>query len=166
MIRLDAAKLLTKTDAHPYLKEMLSFPDYYGNNLDALFDCLTDLGPTKIFIEQDDLQGSYLEKILRVFKDACKANPDLQLLTLEEAQAEEMNGLETADSAYDSDELQDADELYDPDEPKDADAPEDADDPEDAEEPENADDPVEIDDWQDEEDLRRLDGVEEEDDPQ
>ena len=148
MIRLDAAKLLTKTDAHPYLKEMLSFPDYYGNNLDALFDCLTDLGPTKIFIEQDDLQGSYLEKILRVFKDACKANPDLQLLTLEEAQAEEMNGSETADSAYDSDELQDADELYDPDEPKDAD------------------DPVEIDDWQDEEDLRRLDGVEEEDDPQ
>ena len=154
MIRLDAAKLLTKTDAHPYLKEMLSFPDYYGNNLDALFDCLTDLGPTKIFIEQDDLQGSYLEKILRVFKDACKANPDLQLLTLEEAQAEEMSGSETADSVYDADELQDADELYDPDEPKDAGDPEDAD------------DQVEIDDWQDEEDLRRLDGVEEEDDPQ
>ncbi len=85
MIRLDARKLQTKTDAHPYLKEMLSFPDYYGNNLDALFDCLTDLGPTQVCMEHTELQGSYYEKILRVFKDAHKANPDLELLTQEQA---------------------------------------------------------------------------------
>ena len=85
MIRLDAKKLQTKTDAHPYLKEMLSFPDYYGNNLDALFDCLTDLGPTQVCIEDVKIGGSYLEKILRVFKDARKANPDLELEIREEA---------------------------------------------------------------------------------
>ena len=85
MIRLDANKLQTKTDAHPYLKEMLSFPDYYGNNLDALFDCLTDLGPTQVCIEDVKIGGSYLEKILRVFKDARKANPDLELEIQEEA---------------------------------------------------------------------------------
>ena len=85
MIRLDAKKLQTKTDAHPYLKEMLSFPDYYGNNLDALFDCLTDLGPTQVCIEDAKIGGSYLEKILCVFKDARKANPDLELEIREEA---------------------------------------------------------------------------------
>ena len=28
---------------HRILKETLGFPDYYGENLDALYDCLTDI---------------------------------------------------------------------------------------------------------------------------
>lgn len=139
MIRLNARNLLTKTDAHPYLKEMLSFPDYYGNNLDALFDCLTDLGPTRVCIENVKIGGSYLEKILRVFKDAQKANPDLELVILQDE-----DGFEEKTNA--SEEAEDA-----PEEPEDAseDAPE-----------ESEEFTEDLTSWdEDQEDLRLLDGA-------
>ena len=63
-------------EIHKALKDGLKFPDYYGENLDALWDCLTD------FIDNDDViilknyqdvervHKEYSEKILGVFKDA------------------------------------------------------------------------------------------------
>ncbi len=149
MIRLNARNLLTKTDAHPYLKEMLSFPDYYGNNLDALFDCLTDLGPTRVCIENVKIGGSYLNKILRVFRDAQKANPDLELEILQEE-----GGLKEETAA-----LNEAENI--PEEPEDApEEPEDApEEPEDApEEPEEFSEDLAP--WdEDQDDLRLLDGA-------
>ena len=41
-MKLDG-KLIEK-DGHDYLKEILNFPDYYGKNLDALYDCLCEIG--------------------------------------------------------------------------------------------------------------------------
>ncbi len=41
-IILDGKKI--KEKKHDYLKEELNFPDYYGRNLDALYDCLTEIG--------------------------------------------------------------------------------------------------------------------------
>ena len=35
---------LIKERGHDYLMEMLNFPDYYGKNLDALYDCLCEIG--------------------------------------------------------------------------------------------------------------------------
>lgn len=35
---------LIKKDGHDYLKSALNFPDYYGKNLDALYDCLCEIG--------------------------------------------------------------------------------------------------------------------------
>ena len=35
---------LINNDGHDYLKEVFDFPDYYGKNLDALYDCLCDIG--------------------------------------------------------------------------------------------------------------------------
>ena len=40
---LDGNILTDAAQVHDYLKEMLEFPEYYGKNLDALHDCLTDL---------------------------------------------------------------------------------------------------------------------------
>lgn len=83
-IVLDAEKMQTRSQAHPYLMEQLQFPDYYGKNLDALFDCLTDLGPTQIRFINEERGGDFFRKIRRVFKDAQKANPDLTVMDSEE----------------------------------------------------------------------------------
>lgn len=42
IIKLDGLRI--KKESHDYIMEVLNFPDYYGKNLDALYDCLTDIG--------------------------------------------------------------------------------------------------------------------------
>ena len=42
-IKLALPYFKTKEKAHIYLKQVLRLPSYYGNNLDALYDCLTDI---------------------------------------------------------------------------------------------------------------------------
>ncbi len=41
----DAASVaaLSRREIHEYIAEKMAFPDYYGHNLDALYDCLTDI---------------------------------------------------------------------------------------------------------------------------
>ena len=68
---LNAKKMTEREDAHEYLKYMLDFPGYYGKNLDALYDCLTDLRDLTLVIINSD-SGGYFEKLLPVMKDACK----------------------------------------------------------------------------------------------
>lgn len=79
---LDCEKLLRRKQAHLYLAEMLEFPDYYGKNLDALYDCLAELGECTIVLEGEDIlqePGCYGPKVLRVLREAADANPDLKL---------------------------------------------------------------------------------------
>ncbi len=41
-------------EAHKYLREALNFPEYYGENLDALHDCLTELDDVLVqFVNAD-----------------------------------------------------------------------------------------------------------------
>ena len=40
---LDGENILNKEMLHDTLAAALDFPDWYGRNLDALYDCLTDL---------------------------------------------------------------------------------------------------------------------------
>ena len=70
IIELDGK--LIKKDGHNYLKEMLNFPDYYGKNLDALYDCLTDIGiDTEIRLINKDLIS---KDLLITFIDASNDN--------------------------------------------------------------------------------------------
>ena len=81
MIILDASKMDSRKDAHLYLMEQLSFPDYYGKNLDALYDCLTDLDETTVvFVDLHRAEGSYCDKVVRVFREAAEDNPRLHIL--------------------------------------------------------------------------------------
>ncbi len=72
MHRIEIDGKLIKKGGHDYLKEALDFPDYYGSNLDALYDCLTDIGiHTEIKLNNRD----YVSKdILDTFIDASKEN--------------------------------------------------------------------------------------------
>ena len=66
-----------KENPHEYIKEKLDFPDYYGENLDALFDCLTEMDNKIIIIKDSALLD---EDMISTFKDASVENPDLKLI--------------------------------------------------------------------------------------
>ena len=69
---------LIKKEGHDYLKEVLNFPDYYGKNLDALYDCLTDIGvETEIRLLNKDFVS---KDILLTFIDASKDNSYLEFI--------------------------------------------------------------------------------------
>lgn len=79
---LNCENLYECEQAHEYLAQMLDFPDYYGKNLDALFDCLTELGDCTIALEGEAAlrqSDSYGAKVLKVFKEAAQANHHLRL---------------------------------------------------------------------------------------
>ena len=79
---LDCENLLQKEQAHLYLAQMLDFPDYYGKNLDALFDCLTELGECTITLKGEHIlyqADCYGVKVLQVLEEAAQANPRLKL---------------------------------------------------------------------------------------
>lgn len=80
MMILDAAQMNEKVQAHRYLAKMLALPDYYGRNLDALYDCLTDLDETEIrFVNLEEAGGTYFSRVLSVFREAEIENPKLHL---------------------------------------------------------------------------------------
>lgn len=43
MIDLDGRMLTRTEEGHIYIQQMFEFPEYYGKNLDALFDLLTEI---------------------------------------------------------------------------------------------------------------------------
>lgn len=45
-VTIDCSRIHSKEDLHQVFTEALSFPDWYGKNLDALHDCLTGLTGT------------------------------------------------------------------------------------------------------------------------
>lgn len=86
---LDCKKLRTRVRGHKYLAKTLEFPDYYGNNLDALYDCLTELGQCTVVLKNADIlrdSDCYGTKILRVIEDAANSNPNILLTESEDAE--------------------------------------------------------------------------------
>lgn len=71
---LDAACMQERKEAHEHLKKVLNLPDYYGGNLDALYDCVYDMDKPEIEIinmtEADKDEESYIQKVLFVLDAA------------------------------------------------------------------------------------------------
>ena len=63
-------------DIHKALKDGLELPDYYGANLDALWDCLTDFIDNDVEIilrnyqDLEKLHKEYADQMLSIFKRA------------------------------------------------------------------------------------------------
>lgn len=74
-VELDGLKIKFKDSFHKELKEKLDFPEYYGENLDALWDCLTswiDLPMELVWknhIESKTNLGDYFDKVIGLFAE-------------------------------------------------------------------------------------------------
>lgn len=83
-ILVDGRRMENPSEAHDYLKESLNFSDYYGENLDALWDELTSLSrPTTVVLlyrgKMLENLGVYGKRLLDTLRDASKENPNLIL---------------------------------------------------------------------------------------
>lgn len=84
---LDAQHCPDPPALHAYFAETLCFPPWYGRNLDALFDCLTDL-PEEAVIQIPDRSaleaalGDYAGRVFLVLRRAAEVNPRLSLQVL------------------------------------------------------------------------------------
>jgi len=78
---IDGRNVTDKQTLHAYLKEQCNFPDYYGNNLDALYDVLTERSEhLEIKVEHaeelKELLCGYGEAFLETLQDAAAENPN------------------------------------------------------------------------------------------
>ena len=79
-IILDFKKFMTVKGAHRYIEREMDFPGYYGRNLDALYDCLTDISEqVKVKIINCDMLDHTDNSIVNVFWDAAEENELLEV---------------------------------------------------------------------------------------
>ena len=79
---LDGKAMVDRVTAHTHLAERLELPTYYGRNLDALYDVLTEIGEeTEIILTNPaavaEQMGKYGEALLATLQEAAEENPNL-----------------------------------------------------------------------------------------
>jgi len=79
---LDASLMTSKSAAHKYIKEQLDLPDYYGENLDALWDLLsTKSKPMSIYLINEaslyENLGEYGQQLKVVLQEASYENDNI-----------------------------------------------------------------------------------------
>ena len=81
--RIDCRELSSRAAAHDCFARVFALPAFYGRNLDALYDALTELPPCVIVLEHTQrlygALGPYAEKLLGVFRDAARDNKNIQI---------------------------------------------------------------------------------------
>ena len=85
---LDGNVILNKEILHEMLAEQLDFPAWYGKNLDALYECLTDLAEdTEIVIFNQKALEDHLERyaalLMTTLEDASRSNKYLNWKLIE-----------------------------------------------------------------------------------
>lgn len=88
-ITLNGRNMTTKKGAHGYIRGKLKTQEYYGENLDALWDVLSSYDqPIQIrFVNREKIVGNlgdYGEALIKVFQDAAKENKHITLSSNEQ----------------------------------------------------------------------------------
>ena len=82
-IVLDCKKMNTKEKAHEYIMKKMNFPDYYGKNLDALYDILSTYDK-EVYIKFINFEslfkklGDYAVSLIEVFREAEEENTKIK----------------------------------------------------------------------------------------
>ena len=84
-ITIDCRGFVPRSDLHKAFADALSFPNHYGNNLDALHDCLTNIsGTTQIRLlhweAAEESLGNYAHSAKRAILDAALQNTNLAVI--------------------------------------------------------------------------------------
>lgn len=83
VVILDGSTAPSKEALHRHLARELNFPDWYGGNLDALFDCLTAVSEeVTITLDETALTealGPYAQRVGKVLARAAEKNPKIHL---------------------------------------------------------------------------------------
>ena len=83
-IVLDCSLWQKKDEVHRAFREALSFPAYYGNNLDALHDMLTTLTGIDLTVDHSSVLqerfGAWGKNLQRVLLDSAHENPGLRIM--------------------------------------------------------------------------------------
>ena len=70
-------------EIHKILKDKFGFPEYYGENLDALWDCLDNYCDYNLHVYIKGLSdlpedfNNYIVKMLEVFEDVHEETPNI-----------------------------------------------------------------------------------------
>ena len=82
---IDCKNISDRKELHKLIAEGLNFPDYYGNNLDALYDCLLEI-KSEVIIELDLFEilkqklSIYAEKFVNTISEASEKNENIKLI--------------------------------------------------------------------------------------
>lgn len=74
-LKLDFSTVKNFSDIHKVIKEAFGFPDFYGENLDALWDCMRDYCEFDLHVVVSEIEHfpddwkEYMSKIFDVFND-------------------------------------------------------------------------------------------------
>ena len=85
IITIDCARIPDREAFHALLEEKLAFPGWYGRNLDALHDCLTEIfTQTRIQFTNwnrlEDALGLYTKAIRRAVNHAAEENSCIEIV--------------------------------------------------------------------------------------
>ena len=81
---IDLAGVTTKAELHDILVKELPLPEYYGHNLDALYDVLTDTTEAWNIIfynttTMEEALPDYLDNLKKLSARARKESPNLKI---------------------------------------------------------------------------------------
>ena len=78
---INCSDITSAKQLHQKLARFLNFPEWYGHNLDALFDCMTELpSPTRLHLSSWDPAASWASGFETVLTDAQQSCPDLKVV--------------------------------------------------------------------------------------
>lgn len=80
---LDGRKMTTRQEMHAHLADKLVLPAYYGKNLDALYDCLSEMRDLDIVVQYvgalRNQPGGGGQGLLAVLAQAAEENAGIRV---------------------------------------------------------------------------------------